>query len=283
MKLIDGKLVAQTVYDSLKDKVAKLNEKPCLAVVLVGDKPESKTYVNMKNKKCKELGIKSLIIKLDENIRTNFLVSEIDRLNNDNSVNGILVQLPLPDHIDKNAVLSKIDVKKDVDGLNVLNMGSLTLNNNPLFYPCTPLGCIKLIDYYNIDICGKHAVVIGKSQIVGMPLAIMLMNLGATVSICDDKTINIKKITKSADILFTACGCPNLVNDKWIKDGVNIIDIGITKVEDPTLDKGYKLVGDVDFDSVKDKVNYITPVPGGVGPMTIATLMEQTIKSLDFV
>ena len=192
-------------------------------------------------KKCGDLGIESRIINLNENITTNEVILEVEKLNNDISVHGILIQLPLPDHIDKKRVLDSVDKNKDVDGFNIFNMGALALNREPNFYPCTPLGCIEILKFYNIDVEGKHVVVIGKSQIVGLPLSLMLMNLGATVSVCDDKTINIKEITNGADILFVACGCPNLVKSDWVKEGVIIVDIGINKIDDPTVSKKYRL------------------------------------------
>jgi methylenetetrahydrofolate dehydrogenase (NADP+) / methenyltetrahydrofolate cyclohydrolase len=284
MKLLDGKLVSKDIYTKLEKKILYLKSKnviPCLSVIIVGDRPDSKTYVKMKEKKCQDLRIKSKIVKLNENITSNELVLEVEKLNNDTSINGILIQLPLPEHIEKKRILDSVDKHKDVDGFNIFNMGSLALNRSPNFYPCTPLGCINILNYYNISVEGKHIVVIGKSQIVGLPLSLMLMNIGATISVCDDKTINIKEITKTADILFVACGCPKLVTDEWIKEDVVIIDIGINKIDDKSSQKGYKIVGDVDFESVKEKVSLISPVPGGVGPMTIAMLMDQTIKATE--
>ena len=227
MKLLDGKIVSENIYKNLEKKLFTLKSHqkeiaPCLSVIIVGNRPDSKTYVKMKEKKCADLGIKSNVLNFSENITTNELILELEKLNNDIRVHGILVQLPLPDHIEKKRVLDSVDKNKDVDGFNVFNMGALALNREPNFYPCTPLGCIEILKFYNIDVEGKHIVVIGKSQIVGLPLSLMLMNLGATVSICDDKTINIKEITKSADILFVACGCPNLVKSDWIKQDVII-------------------------------------------------------------
>ena len=279
MKILDGKLVSSNIYKNLQEKIVTLDAQPSLSVIIVGNRPDSKTYVRMKEKKCGELGIKSKIINLNESVTTNEVILEVEKLNNDSSVHGILIQLPLPDHIDKKRVLDSVDKNKDVDGFNIFNMGALALNREPNFYPCTPLGCIEMLNFYNIDVEGKHVVVIGKSQIVGLPLSLMLMNLGATVSICDDKTIDIMEITKTADILFVACGCPGLVKREWVKEGVIIIDIGINKIDDQTIEKGYRIVGDVDFEGVKEKASLITPVPGGVGPMTIAMLMAQTVKA----
>lgn len=287
MNLLDGTLVSSNIYENLKKDIALLTQKskypPCLSVIIVGDRVDSKTYVKMKEKKCNDLNIKSKITKLSDKVSNEELLIEVEKLNNDESVHGILIQLPLPEHINKRAILDHVDITKDVDGFNIYNMGAVALDRTPDFYPCTPLGCIELLKYYDIDIVGKHVVVIGRSQIVGLPLSLMLMNLGATVSNCDDKTIDIKEITKKADILFTACGVPNLVKKDWIKDNVVIIDIGINKLDDPSLKRGYKLVGDVDFNEVKETASMITPVPGGVGPMTIAMLMRQTVKAFRII
>lgn len=287
MKLLNGIDVSNNIYENLKKDIILLETKtkypPCLSVIIVGNRVDSQTYVRMKEKKCTELGIRSKIVNLSDKITTNDILIEVEKLNNDESIHGILIQLPLPEHINKRKVLDHVDISKDVDGFNIYNMGAVALDRTPDFYPCTPLGCIEILNYYKIDIIGKHVVVIGRSQIVGLPLSLMLMNLGATVSICDDKTINIKEITKKADILFTACGVPNLVKKDWVKDDVIIIDIGINKLDDPNMKRGYRLVGDVDFNDVKDKVSMITPVPGGVGPMTIAMLMRQTIKACTLI
>ena len=234
----------------------------------------------MKQKKCKELGMTSQLIKLSELTTQAELLEKIEELNQDKSVDGILVQLPLPDHIDKNLVLESIDIEKDVDGFHYSNMGKLAINTEPsLLSPRTPLGVIELFKYYNIKLEGKHIVVIGKSNIVGLPLSILLMHEEATVTVCHIKTQNIKDITRTADILVSACGQPQMIKKDWIKDNVDIIDIGISPIKDDTKKKGYRLVGDVDFEDVKEKVNYITPVPGGVGPMTVAMLMKQTFLS----
>lgn len=279
MKIIDGKEVSKKIYEDLKKEISINNLKPCLAVIIVGERKDSMTYVNMKHKKCLELGIESKLIKLSQLITQTELLNEIKELNNNNKVDGILVQLPLPDHIDKTTILESISIEKDVDGFHYSNMGKLAINTNPFFIPCTPLGVMELFKYYNIDLEGKHIVMIGKSNIVGLPLSLMLLNAEATVTVCHIKTKNIKEITRKADILISACGQPQMIKSDWIKDNVNIIDIGISPIKDETKKKGYRLVGDVDFENVKEKVNYITPVPGGVGPMTIALLMKQTIIS----
>ena len=279
MKIIDGKEVSKKIYEDLKKEISINKLKPCLAVIIVGERKDSMTYVNMKHKKCLELGIESRLIKLSQLITQTELLNEINELNTNNKVDGILVQLPLPNHIDKTTILESISIEKDVDGFHYSNMGKLAINTNPFFIPCTPLGVMELFKYYNIDLEGKHIVMIGKSNIVGLPLSLMLLNAEATVTVCHIKTKNIKEITRKADILISACGQPQMIKSDWIKDNVNIIDIGISPIKDETKKKGYRLVGDVDFENVKEKVNYITPVPGGVGPMTIALLMKQTIIS----
>jgi len=279
MKIIDGKEVSKKIYEDLKKEISINKLKPCLAVIIVGERKDSMTYVNMKHKKCLELGIESKLIKLSQLITQTELLNEIKELNTNNKVDGILVQLPLPDHIDKTTILESISIEKDVDGFHYSNMGKLAINTNPFFIPCTPLGVMELFNYYNIELEGKHIVMIGKSNIVGLPLSLMLLNAEATVTVCHIKTQNIKDITRTADILISACGQPQMIKKDWIKDNVDIIDIGISPIKDETKKKGYRLVGDIDFENVKEKVNYITPVPGGVGPMTIAMLMKQTFMS----
>ena len=284
MKLIDGKEISKQIYSELEDKILILKKKniiPGLAVIIVGDRIDSQTYVRMKEKKCIELGIKSKIIKLKETISEPDLIVEIYKLNNNNSIHGILVQLPLPKYINENVVLNHIDLKKDVDGFHFNNIGKLTLNRNPVFVPCTPFGCIELLKRSKIEIKGKNVVILGRSNIVGLPLSLLLLHENATVTICHSKTVNIMEHTQKADIIIAACGKTQMVKKDWIKKGVVIIDVGINSIEDKTKKKGYRLVGDVDFDDVKNKVSYITPVPGGVGPMTIAMLMTQTVKSAE--
>ena len=282
MKLIDGKLVSENVYLLIKDRIQTLKENniiPGLAVVLIGDRTDSQTYVRMKQKKCEELGIKSILVKLDTDISEDDVINNIIKLNQDISIHGILVQLPLPKHLDESKILSQISLEKDVDGFHCENIGKLALNKNPTFIPCTPNGCMELLHFYNIDLAGKHVVILGRSNIVGLPLSLLLLHQNATVTICHSKTKDIKKITQTADILIAACGKMEIVKKDWLKPGVDIIDIGINTKTDLSKKRGYKLVGDVDFEDVKDVVNYITPVPGGVGPMTIATLMYQTVES----
>jgi methylenetetrahydrofolate dehydrogenase (NADP+)/methenyltetrahydrofolate cyclohydrolase len=270
---MNGNFVASIIKEEVKKEVEKLKSKginPCLAVILVGHNKASEKYVSFKEKSCKEVGIKSLIFKFDDEAKEEEIANLIKELNSNRSVNGILVQLPLPARIRQKNILEKIDPFKDVDGFTPYCLGRLIMDN-PLFIPCTPKGVIKLLDFYNIPIERKKAVVIGRSIIVGKPLFLLLLKRNATVTLCHSKTEEIEEITKSADILCVAIGKPNFINAKMVKSGAIVVDIGIN-----VTDYG-KVVGDVDFDSVKEKASYITPVPGGVGPMTIATLMENTL------
>jgi methylenetetrahydrofolate dehydrogenase (NADP+)/methenyltetrahydrofolate cyclohydrolase len=272
MKLLDGKKIASEICEEIKKEIEEKNITPGLGVILIGNKSDSVKYVNMKRKKCEKLGIFQKLIHLEECITDQEVIQKLERLNKDDKIHGILVQLPLPENLNTDIILSKIDPKKDVDGLHHRTMGRVTLNRNLTFYPCTPRGCIDLLRRYNLEIESKNIVIVGKSNIVGLPLSIMLMNLDATVSVCHHKTNNIKFYTQNADILIVACGVPNLVDETWIKKGVTILDVGITVTENG-------VVGDVNFERVKEKVNYITPVPGGIGPMTIAILMKQVFES----
>ena len=279
MKLINGKLISKNIYSELSSKIKDIDIIPGLAVILVGDRVDSNTYVRMKEKKCQQLGIYSKVIRFNDTVEESEIVNAITDLNNDNSIHGILIQLPLPKHINENNVLSKVSLTKDVDGFHCSNIGKLTLNKQPTFIPCTPKGCIELLKRSEIDIEGKHAVILGRSNIVGLPLSLLLLHENATVSICHSRTKDIKNITQTADILIAACGRMEMVKSDWIKEGCVIIDVGINSKNDATRKRGYRLVGDVDFEDVKDKVGHITPVPGGVGPMTIAMLMSQTVES----
>lgn len=284
MKILDGKQCANQVYESLIPRIDYLRKEhniiPKLSVIIVGDKSESLSYVRMKNKKCQELGIDSQICHMDANNTTKDIVRQIQILNNDPKVHSILVQLPLPTHLDTNRIISSINPDKDVDGFHALNMGLLSLNQNPNLVPCTPKGCIHLLKKNSIELKGKNIVIIGKSNIVGLPLSLMLMHENATVTICHIDTVDIKSHTRKADILIVGCGVPEMIKDDWIKKGTDIIDIGINFINDIESKNGRKLVGDVDFESVKNKVNFITPVPGGIGPMTIAMLIQQTIDTV---
>ena len=287
MVLINGKNISQNILNTLANKVKELkkeNIKPGLGIILVGNREDSVSYVKMKTRVCMEIGIKSIDIKLSENIDEEKIIEEIEKLNIDSTIHGILVQLPLPKHINRDKVLNMIDIKKDVDGFHPYNMGNLAINRlDYCIIPCTPEGCIKLLDSYNIEIEGKHVVVIGKSNVVGLPLSLLFMHREATVSVCHYKTQNIKTITKLADILVVACGQPKMINREYIKKGCIIVDIGINSIEDKTKKSGYKLVGDVDIDDVKEICSAITPVPGGIGPMTIAMLMSHTIEAASSV
>lgn len=269
--LIEGKIVAKNILDTLAVDIAGLEKKPSLAVIIVGDDPASKIYVNLKKKKAQELGIISQVIEMEKSVSEQELLEQIELLNNDSSVNAILVQMPLPEHINPVNVIEKINPLKDVDCFHPYNIGRIATGNSPYVYPCTPRGIFRLLEFYNISVEGKHAVVVGRSNIVGRPVAQMLLNKNATVTICHSKTKNLGDITKTADILISAAGCPALIKKDMVKDGAVVIDVGINRKDDG------RLCGDVDFENVKEKASYITPVPGGVGPMTICSLMCNTV------
>lgn len=271
---LDGKLISSGVYTTLKPRITKLINNgivPKIIVILIGDNEESKLYVNMKSKKCQELGIICDIILKEDAIPQQNIIKLINEKNTDRSVHGIMVQLPLPPHLNTDEILNTISPNKDVDGLTESSLGSLA-KGTPLFSPCTPLGCIYLLRKYNINCKGKHVVVIGSSNLVGLPLSMMLIHHGATVTICNINTLNTKDHTVKADIVISCCGVPNLVKKDWIKENSILLDVGITKVNG-------KIIGDIDYDDVKDKCSYITPVPGGIGPMTIAMLVKQIVES----
>lgn len=275
MQLIDGKAISAKVKEEVKNEAAQLTEKgvvPCLAVILVGDDKASQTYVNSKEKACKACGIRSLKYTLEANTSESALIDLIQSLNENDEVDGILVQLPLPKHIDENKILEKISCEKDVDGFHAVNVGRLVSGLDG-FVPCTPCGIMRLFKEYGIEVSGKNAVVIGRSNIVGKPMANLLLNANATVTVTHSKTQNLAKITKDADIIVVAIGKPNFLKADMVKNGAVVIDVGINRLENN------KLVGDVDFENVANKCSFITPVPGGVGPMTIAMLLKNTIKS----
>ena len=275
MQLIDGKAISAKVKEEVKNEAAQLTEKgvvPCLAVILVGDDKASQTYVNSKEKACKACGIRSLKYTLEANTSESALIDLIQSLNENDEVDGILVQLPLPKHIDENKILEKISCEKDVDGFHAVNVGRLVSGLDG-FVPCTPCGIMRLFKEYDIEVSGKNAVVIGRSNIVGKPIANLLLNANATVTVTHSKTQNLAKITKDADIIVVAIGKPNFLKADMVKNGAVVIDVGINRLENN------KLVGDVDFENVANKCSFITPVPGGVGPMTIAMLLKNTIKS----
>ena len=275
MVLIDGKKVSAEVRARLAKEANELKEKtgrvPGLATVLVGDDPASAVYVRNKNKICRELGFNSFEQKLAADISEAKLLQLIKELNSNNDIHGILVQLPLPNQIDSEKILQAIDPNKDVDGFHPVNVGKLVVGN-ALLTPCTPTGIIKLLDHYEIDISGKHAVVLGRSNIVGKPVSMLLLQRNATITICHSRTKNLEEITRSADILVAAIGRANFVTENMVSKGTIVIDVGINRVDG-------KLTGDINFEPVSKKASYITPVPGGVGPMTIALLMENTLKA----
>ena len=286
MKILDGKNIANDIFDEIKIEVSQLysskGQKPHLVAILVGNNGASQTYVNAKVKACEYVGFKSTLIHLEDSISEYDLLSKINEINKNNSIDGLIVQLPLPDHISEKKVTESISPSKDVDGFHPENLGKMVLNY-PTFLPATPAGILELLKRNNISTSGKHCVVVGRSNIVGLPISILMgknNKIGnCTVTITHSRTKNIKEITKSADILIVALGKAEFISSDMIKKGVCIIDVGITRVKSDFTKSGWKLLGDVNFDSVKDKCSYITPVPGGVGPMTIAMLLKNTLKS----
>lgn len=282
--LLDGKATSNQIKEELAEQVQALKAQgkrpPHLAAVLVGNDGASLTYVGSKVRSCQKIGFESTLIQLEDNITQDELLATIEKLNKDTSLDGFIVQLPLPKHIDEEVVLDAIDPKKDVDGFHPTNFGKMALGMET-FIPATPFGIMELLKRYKLDISGKHAVVIGRSHIVGRPMSILLSNKGnpgnATVTLTHSRTQNLAEMTKEADIVVSALGVPNFLTADMVKDGAIIIDVGITRVPDATHPKGYVIVGDVHYDQVKEKASYITPVPGGVGPMTIAMLLQNTM------
>ena len=273
MKTLDGKAVSLKVKENVKvraEELKKFGVEPTLAVILVGEDKASQTYVRAKEKACNEYGIKSVAHRLSENTTQAELLALINVLNLDDSIHGILVQLPLPKHIDTNTVLATIDPAKDVDGFHAVNVGKLVSGLDG-FVPCTPLGVMEILKEYDIEVAGLNAVVIGRSNIVGKPMANLLLNASATVTVTHSKTKNLKEICKNADLIVAAIGKPFFLKADMVKDGAVVVDVGINRLDDG------RLVGDVDFEEVAPKCSYITPVPGGVGPMTIAMLLNNTI------
>ena len=271
-KIIDGKLVASVVREQVKNEVAELATKPNLTVIIVGENPASQSYVRSKKKFATEVGFDSDTIELPADVTQDELLKLIEQLNHDNQVNGILVQLPLPKHIDEQTVIKTIAVAKDVDGFHPEQVGGLSIGLETL-EPCTPAGVIELLKYYDIDVAGKNAVVIGRSNIVGKPIASMLLRMDATVTITHSRTVNLAEVTRAADILVVAIGRPHFLTADMVKEGAVVIDVGINRTAEG------KLVGDVDYETVAPKTSYITPVPGGVGPMTIAMLLKNTLEA----
>ena len=285
--IIDGKEVAKVVRKSLKPRIAALAEKgivPGLATVLVGVDPASATYVRSKIRACEKLGLYSETVKRDADLTQQELIEIVESLNANDKIHGILVQSPVPAQIDELAVTLSIAPEKDVDGFHPHNVGMMLIGKGGLL-PCTPHGIIRLLSYYKIDPAGKEVVVVGRSNIVGKPVAAMLMQKSemgnATVTVAHSRSNNLAEITRRADIIIAATGRPSTITAEMVKDGVVIIDVGVNRVDDPDSEKGYKLVGDVDFDRCREKASYITPVPGGVGPMTIAMLMSNTVTAAE--
>jgi methylenetetrahydrofolate dehydrogenase (NADP+)/methenyltetrahydrofolate cyclohydrolase len=286
MKVIDGKAVAEEMKNSMKQDVLEYQRSsgrvPHLAAILVGDNPASKAYVANKVKSCDQVGFRSTLIKLEETVTEATLLAEIEKLNQDADIDGFIVQLPLPAHIDEVKVTLAIDHKKDVDGFHPVNFGRMA-QGLPCYLPATPYGITMLLDRYNIETAGKHVVVVGRSNIVGTPISILLSRKSkagdATVTLTHSRTKNIHAILLQADIIIAAIGIPNFIKDDMVKKGSVVIDVGINRVEDESLASGSKLVGDVDYEYVKEKCTHITPVPGGVGPMTVMGLMMNTFKS----
>jgi methylenetetrahydrofolate dehydrogenase (NADP+) / methenyltetrahydrofolate cyclohydrolase len=286
MKILDGKLAAQAIKDELKITVAQRiiegKKTPHLVAILIGNNGASETYVAAKVKACEETGFKSTLIRMEQEISENRLLEKIEQLNHDPDVDGILVQLPLPKHISDKKVINTIDPDKDVDGFHPVSVGKM-VEGIPTFLPATPYGIMLLLEHYKIDTKGKHAVVLGRSNIVGRPISILLSGNAprgnCTVTICHSHTQNLKEICLHGDIIVAAIGIPEFVKGDMVKEGAVVIDVGITRVEDSSRKSGFKLKGDVDFDAVSPKCSWITPVPGGVGPMTIAALLKNTYNS----
>ena len=273
-RIIDGKAISEQLRDKLREEVAALSErgaKPCLAVIIVGEDPASKVYVRNKERACKQLGMDSILLRLPESTTQEELLGEVRRLNADRAVNGVLVQLPLPAHLDEQSVLREISPEKDVDGFHAVNAGRL-MQGERCTVACTPAGCLDLIRSTGVKIEGAEAVVVGRSNIVGKPMAMLLLQNNATVTICHSRTRNLAEVTRRADILVAAVGRPRMITGDMIKPGAVVIDVGINRVDG-------KLVGDVDFESAQEVAGWITPVPGGVGPMTITGLMRNTIAA----
>ncbi|MCJ7516594.1 MAG: bifunctional methylenetetrahydrofolate dehydrogenase/methenyltetrahydrofolate cyclohydrolase FolD [Methanomassiliicoccales archaeon] len=286
-KIIDGNEIANEIRNELKKRIAELRSKgviPGLTVVLVGEDPASQVYVRMKGKSCEELGLYSETIRLPADHKEDDLLKLIDDLNANPRIHGILIQLPLPDHINETKILDRISPDKDVDGFHPVNVGRMLIGD-PGFLPCTPHGVQELLVRSGNSPEGKHVVVVGRSNIVGKPVAAILMQkkkgANATVTVCHSRTKDLPSVTRQGDIVIAAMGVPQFIKADMVKDGAVVIDVGVNRVDDPSAKKGYRLVGDVDFEAVKEKASAITPVPGGVGPMTIVMLMKNTVISAE--
>jgi len=288
MILLDGKKTSNQIKDEITEAVSKRKaagkKTPHLAAVLVGTDGASMTYVNSKVKSCERVGFKSTLVKLDESTTEETLLNEIEKLNTNDDIDGFIVQLPVPKHIDEQKIIMAVHPDKDVDGFHPMNVGKMALNL-PTFLSATPYGILELLERYNVETSGQHVVVIGRSHIVGEPMSILLAQKrrygNATVTLTHSRTKNLKEITLQADMIVAALGIPEFLTGDMVKDGVVIIDVGITRVDDSSKPRGYRLAGDVDFESVSKKASYITPVPGGVGPMTIAMLLKNTLLACE--
>ncbi|KZV21545.1 bifunctional protein FolD 2 [Dorcoceras hygrometricum] len=280
--IIDGKVIAQTIRSEISAEVSRLSQTygkvPGLAVVIVGRRKDSQSYVNMKRKTCAEVGIRSIDLDLPEDVPEAELISKVHELNANPDVHGILVQLPLPKHINEEKILIEISLEKDVDGFHPLNIGKLAMKGrDPLFVPCTPKGCLELLARSGVSVKGKNAVVVGRSNIVGLPVSMLLLKEDATVTIVHSRTKEPERIIREADIIIAAAGQAAMIKGSWIKPGAAVIDVGTNAVDDPSKKSGYRLVGDVDFNEACEVAGCITPVPGGVGPMTVAMLLKNTL------
>lgn len=282
--IIDGKEIAEGIHQEIKEQVARIQGRtPCLAVVLVGNHPPSQIYVNRKKRACASVGIQSVGIDLSSNVSENLLIKTLEDLNSDPKIDGILLQLPLPSHINTIKILNHISPDKDVDGLHPYNLGKLLMGDTDGFFPCTPFGIKIMLERSHIELEGKNVLIIGRSNLVGKPLAALLMQnapgANATVTIAHSKTKNLKELALRSDIIVAAIGQPRMLTAEMVSHGCVVVDVGINKINDPSAPGGYRIIGDVDFDYIKDKCSHITPVPGGVGPMTIAMLLSNTWKS----
>jgi len=283
-RLVDGKLIAATIREEIKTEVEAMKVRTGkvagLATVLVGERKDSQSYVRSKKRACKNVGITSFSHDLPEDISQVELLKVVKDLNANPEVHGILVQLPLPEHIDDEEILGAVSLEKDVDGFHPINIGRLSMKRRaPLFVPCTPKGCIELLDRMGVEIEGKNAVVLGRSNIVGLPVAMLLLHRNATVTICHSRTNDLPGVVRQADILIAAVGRAEMVRGDWLKPGVVVIDVGVNAVDDPAEKNGYRLTGDVNFEEAMNVASAVTPVPGGVGPMTIAMLLKNTLES----
>lgn len=283
MQILNGNEVSKKLREDIKNEVATLKaagkKTPHLAAILVGNDGASMTYVGAKEKDCMEVGFDSTVLRFDASMTEAELIAEVEKINNNPAIDGLIVQLPLPKHINEKKVTETIDYRKDVDGFHPMNVG-LMFKGLPCFLPATPYGIIKLLEYYNIETNGKHCVVIGRSDIVGKPMSALMLQKNCTVTVCHSRTVNIEEHIKRADIVIAAVGIPEYVKAHMIKDGAVVIDVGITRVEDASTKSGYRLKGDVAFEECAAKASYITPVPGGVGPMTRVGLLLNTLNAV---